>query len=48
MYENGKIRPVEIIPRMGEGEIQENMEGVNSTIRCKNFWKYHNVPPVEQ
>jgi hypothetical protein len=30
MYENGKMRPVEGIVRMGGGGIKEN-EGVNST-----------------
>jgi hypothetical protein len=43
MYENGKMRPIETIPRMGvKGRI---MEGVNSTmIYCKNVCKCHNVP----
>jgi hypothetical protein len=43
MYENGKMRPAEIIPGIGEvgiGEvgIKENDGGLNSTkIFCKNF-----------
>jgi hypothetical protein len=28
MYENGKMRPAEAIPRMGEGKIKENDGGV--------------------
>jgi hypothetical protein len=32
--------------RMDKGEL---MEGMNSTmIYCKNFYKCHNVPPVQQ
>jgi hypothetical protein len=47
MYENGKMRPVETIPGMGE-RIKENDGGVNSTmIYCKNFCKCHNAPPVQ-
>jgi hypothetical protein len=38
MYVNGKMRPAETIPGMGEGGIRENDGGVNSTIiYCKNF-----------
>jgi hypothetical protein len=41
MYENGKMRPVETIVRMG-GE--ENDGRVNSAmIYCKHFCKCHNV-----
>jgi hypothetical protein len=32
MYENGKMRPVDTIVRMGEGRIKENDGGVNLTI----------------
>jgi hypothetical protein len=40
MYENGKMRLVEIVPGMGG-------EGVNSAmIYCKNVGKCHNAPPV--
>jgi hypothetical protein len=47
-YENGKMKPVETIPRMGVGRIKENDGGVNSTIiHCKNFCKCHNVPPAQ-
>jgi hypothetical protein len=49
MYENGKKRPVETIPGMGNGGIKENDGEVKSTIiYCKNFWKCHNVPPKQQ
>jgi hypothetical protein len=38
MYINGKMRPVETIPGMGEGGQRGMMEGMNSTmIYCKNF-----------
>jgi hypothetical protein len=48
MYENGKMRPVETIPGMGEG-IKENDGGVNlTTIHFKNFCKCQNVSPVQQ
>jgi hypothetical protein len=48
MYENRKIRPVETIPGMGGGGIKENDGGMNSTmIYFKNFYKYHNVLPVQ-
>jgi hypothetical protein len=40
MYENGKMRPVETIPGIGEGEVKENDGGGY----CKNFCKCHNVP----
>jgi hypothetical protein len=43
------MRPVETISEMGRGEIKEDGKGVNSSmiyfIYCKNFCKYHNVPP---
>jgi hypothetical protein len=49
IYANGKIRPVETIPRTVRGRIKENDGGVNSSmiylIYCKNICKYHNVPP---
>jgi hypothetical protein len=49
MYVNRKIRPAETISGMGEErEKRRMMEGVNLTmIYCKNFCKYHNVPPVQ-
>jgi hypothetical protein len=48
-YENGKMRSVETIARMGEGQIKRMMEGMNSTmIHCKKFCKCHIVPPVQQ
>jgi hypothetical protein len=48
MYENGKMRTVQIISGM-RGRIKRRiMEGVNSTmIYYKKFGKYHNVPPVQ-
>jgi hypothetical protein len=46
MYENGKMRPVETLLRMGGGKIKENIGEVNLTkIYYKYFCKYHNVPP---
>jgi hypothetical protein len=49
MYKNGKMKVVETIPGMGGGGLRRMMEEVNSTmIYCKNFGKYHNVPPVQQ
>jgi hypothetical protein len=37
MCENGKIRPIQTIPGMGEGGQRRMMEGVNWTmIYCKN------------
>jgi hypothetical protein len=49
MYINGKMRPLETIPRMG---VRRMKEGVNSTIihfiHCKNFCKCHNVPSAQQ
>jgi hypothetical protein len=49
MYENGKMKPVGIVPGMGEGRIKKNDGGVNLTmIHCKNFGKCHNAPPVQQ
>jgi hypothetical protein len=52
MHVNGKMRPVETTPGMGDG-IKENGGGVNSTmiylIHCKNFCKCHNVPqPIKK
>jgi hypothetical protein len=32
MYANGKMKPVEIVPGMGDGGIKENDGGVNSTM----------------
>jgi hypothetical protein len=34
MYANGKLRPVETIPGMGEKGIKENDGGANSTMIC--------------
>jgi hypothetical protein len=47
MYVNGKMRPVETIPGMGEGP--RMTEAGNSTvICCKNFCKCHNVSLIQQ
>jgi hypothetical protein len=47
MYENGKMRPVETILRMDEGESRRMMDQVNLTqIYCKHFCKCQNIPPV--
>jgi hypothetical protein len=32
MYENGKMKPVEIIPEIGGRRIKENNAGMNSTM----------------
>jgi hypothetical protein len=45
MYKNGKMRPVETIPRMVGGGIKENGGGSQY---CKHFCKCHNVPSVQQ
>jgi hypothetical protein len=49
MHENGKMRPVEMIPGMGGVGIKENDGGVNLIMTyCKNFYKCLSVPPVQQ
>jgi hypothetical protein len=49
MCENGKMRPAETVPGMGEGSIKENDGGDSPTmIYCKNFSKCHNVSQVQQ
>jgi hypothetical protein len=49
MYENGKMRPVETVLRMGGEGIKKTDGGINLTkIYCKHFCKCHNVPPVQQ
>jgi hypothetical protein len=48
MYENGRMRHVEVVPGMRWGGIKENDGGVSSTmIYFKNFCKYHNVPLLQ-
>jgi hypothetical protein len=48
MYENGKMRPAETVPRMGRRGIKKNGGGVNSTvIYCKNFCKCHIASPAQ-
>jgi hypothetical protein len=45
MYENGKMRTVETILRIGGRGTKENDGGVNSTkIYCKHFCKCHMYP----
>jgi hypothetical protein len=48
MYENGKVRPVEIIRGIERGGVKENDEGSEFISIYKNFCKCHNVPPVQQ
>jgi hypothetical protein len=49
MYENGKMRHVEIVPGMEGGWIKENDGGGEfSYDSCKNICKCHNVLPVQQ
>jgi hypothetical protein len=52
VYIIGKMIPVQTVPEMGEDEIKENVEGVNSSmiylIYCKNFCKCCEVPPPAQ
>jgi hypothetical protein len=40
MYENGKMRPAEIVPGMGEGRIKENEGGGEFEYDIKNFIIY--------
>jgi hypothetical protein len=43
-----KMRPVETSRNWGR-RTKENDGGVNLTvIDCKNLYKHHNVPPVQQ
>jgi hypothetical protein len=37
MRENGKMRPVETIPEMGEGKIQKNGGGCKSNYDVRTF-----------
>jgi hypothetical protein len=49
MYENGKMRPVEAILKMGVGGIKKNDGGANlMKMFYKHLCKYYNVPPVQQ
>jgi hypothetical protein len=52
MYVNGKMRPVETIPGVGEGEIKEDEGGGEFKYDMfnifKNFCKCHNEPPAQQ
>jgi hypothetical protein len=47
MYENRKIRTVEIVLGIGRGGIKENNGRDEFKISCKHFCKCHNVPPVQ-
>jgi hypothetical protein len=44
MYANGKMRPVETTPGMGEREQRRMMEEDSTMKCCKNFCKCLNVP----
>jgi hypothetical protein len=50
MHENGNMRPVETPPSIGGRGVNKMIEMVNLSmidlVYCKNFCKYHNVPPV--
>jgi hypothetical protein len=49
MYENGKMRLVETILRVGGRGIKENNGGGEfNKDNFKHLCKYHNVPPVQQ
>jgi hypothetical protein len=40
---------LKLFKEWGKGNIKENDEGMISTmIHCKNFYKFHNVPLVQQ
>jgi methylphosphotriester-DNA--protein-cysteine methyltransferase len=46
IYENRRMKSVEIVLRREEGGRGRMMEGVNLTkIYCKHICKYHNVSP---
>jgi hypothetical protein len=48
MYVNGKMIPVETIPRIGGRTVRENDGGGEFNYDIgKNFCKCHNVPPVQ-
>jgi hypothetical protein len=50
MYENGKMRPVELFQEWDVGrKLRRMMEGVNSTLAySKDFCKCHNIPTIQQ
>jgi hypothetical protein len=44
IYENRKVKPVEIVQEGGRRRRGRRMEGVTPTkIHCKHICKYHNV-----
>jgi hypothetical protein len=45
IYENRRMKLVEIVLRRGEEGGGRQMEGVNLKIHCKYRWKCHNVSP---
>jgi hypothetical protein len=51
MHVNPKMIPVETVPRIGGGGMEESSRGVNSSIiyliHCKNLCKCYNVPPTQ-
>jgi hypothetical protein len=46
MYENGKMRHVETIPRIGNGGKENAGGGEFNYDILKNFYECHSVPPV--
>jgi hypothetical protein len=49
MYDNGKMRPAETIPAMGERKIKKNDgRGELNYDIFKNFGKCHHAPPAQQ
>jgi hypothetical protein len=48
IFENIRMKPIEIVLRRGEKGRGRMMEGVNLTkIHCKHICKYHNISPVQ-
>jgi hypothetical protein len=46
IYENRRMKSLEIVLRREKGRRRRTMEGVNSTkIYCKHICKYQNVSP---
>jgi hypothetical protein len=43
IYENRRIKPVEIVLRSGGGGGKKEYEGSKSKIYFKHIWKYHNA-----
>jgi hypothetical protein len=45
MYINRRVIPVETLPEMGMGEIENCGQDKFNMIYSKNFCRYHNIPP---